>query len=96
MSSGSGEQVGVASGVRYEPSPDEAIADELGSWPGANINNRGGRRPKRQSLLVQMLRLLGTGQSVEKPPDSSLCNQLEELKEKEREEGKEKKKKQVR
>lgn len=91
MSSGSGEQVGVASGVRYEPSPDEAIADELGSWPGANINNKqGGRRPKRQSLLVQMLRLLGTGQRVEKPPDSSLCNQLEELKEKEREEGKEK------
>lgn len=43
MSSGSGEQVGVASGVQYEPSPDEAIVNELGSWPGANINDKGSK-----------------------------------------------------
>lgn len=67
MSSGSGEQVGVASGVRYEPSPDDAIAgDFVDSWPGANITE--GSRPKRSKLAFAMLRLQARDKLTLQPP----------------------------
>lgn len=55
------------------------------SWvPGREQTSitRGGQRPKRQSLLVRMLRRLCTGQSVVK---NTLCNQFQNSREEEEE-----------